>query len=322
MPARDPRTEYPYKRYRPESCMGQHVQKMVEADLLRKAVSNYQAQLRAYQEHGEAKSTPTLALTPPQKERLLPYLSMLTKADWPLHHAKALLCSQDYDVKSLNLADAALQSLAGFALEAGLREPDAIHIALYHIAEELKHALKYNPDQPRVPVGSPGGGQWTSENGVNFIKKFEKFRANVYPDQAGNPTIGYGHKLVAGENFPKGVNKTTARKFLKNDLKTAEKTIKKYITSPLDQHQFDALVSLTYNNGPKVFRQETFKGSGKYKNTRLLNLLNNKDYSGAATQILQFNKYKDKTGHLIASNGLSRRRKEEYNIFIHGTYAP
>lgn len=30
---------------------------------------------------------------------------------------------------------------------------------------ELRRLLKYNPDQPRVPAGQSGGGQWTSEAG-------------------------------------------------------------------------------------------------------------------------------------------------------------
>jgi hypothetical protein len=31
----------------------------------------------------------------------------------------------------------------------------------------LADAFKYDPDQPRVPAGSPEGGQWTSTGGAN-----------------------------------------------------------------------------------------------------------------------------------------------------------
>jgi hypothetical protein len=33
------------------------------------------------------------------------------------------------------------------------------------VRSDVLRALKYNPDQPRVPKGSPQGGQWTSEDG-------------------------------------------------------------------------------------------------------------------------------------------------------------
>jgi hypothetical protein len=40
------------------------------------------------------------------------------------------------------------------------------HSMLRH-AQALR-ALKYDPDQPRVPAGSPGGGQWTSAQGAGL----------------------------------------------------------------------------------------------------------------------------------------------------------
>jgi hypothetical protein len=30
-------------------------------------------------------------------------------------------------------------------------------------------ASKYSPDQPRVPAGQPGGGQWTTEGGESVV---------------------------------------------------------------------------------------------------------------------------------------------------------
>ena len=40
-----------------------------------------------------------------------------------------------------------------------------------------------------------------SNNGIELIKKFEGFSAVPYKDVAGYPTIGFGHKIVAGEVF-------------------------------------------------------------------------------------------------------------------------
>ncbi len=33
------------------------------------------------------------------------------------------------------------------------------------VRSDVLRTLKYNPDEPRVPAGSPQGGQWTSEDG-------------------------------------------------------------------------------------------------------------------------------------------------------------
>jgi RHS repeat-associated protein len=46
--------------------------------------------------------------------------------------------------------------------------------------------------------------QQLSANGLNFIEQHEGFRGKIYPDQAGHKTIGYGHKILPGEDFSKG----------------------------------------------------------------------------------------------------------------------
>lgn len=188
-------------------------------------------------------------------------------------------------------------------------------------AKAYDYLLKYSPDQPRVPRGNSGGGQWMSENGLTYLKRIEgSFKPQAYRDQAEYWTIGYGHKLKHGESFPYGITEEEAHKLLQNDLRTAENTVKKYVKVSLEQNQFDAVVSLTYNVGPKVFRMETYKGSGVYKNTELLNLLNAGDYNGSANQILKFNKITAKDGTVSTSPGLARRRKEEHDIFLHASY--
>jgi hypothetical protein len=50
------------------------------------------------------------------------------------------------------------------------RELAEIALALHELGRECdprlrSHVLKYDPDQPRVPVRNPAGGQWTSESG-------------------------------------------------------------------------------------------------------------------------------------------------------------
>ncbi len=72
------------------------------------------------------------------------------------------------------------------------------------------------------------------------------------------------------------------------------------VTVPLNQNQFDALVSLTYNIG-----------SGAFNNSTLLKKLNKGDYQGAADQFLVWNKAGGKV-----MKGLVRRREAEQALFL------
>jgi RHS repeat-associated protein len=62
------------------------------------------------------------------------------------------------------------------------------------------------------------GGPHMSEEGIEFVKQREEFRAQVYNDEAGKPTIGYGHKLLPGETFPNGISEVDAMALLKQDI--------------------------------------------------------------------------------------------------------
>lgn len=98
-----------------------------------------------------------------------------------------------------------------------------------------------------------GGGQGMRKQmsfaGIELLKQFEGYRSQVYD---ANPpkrdwTIGYGHKLKAGETFKNGVSESTARSLLVADIGFAEDRVSRNITIDLSQSQFDALVSLAYN---------------------------------------------------------------------------
>lgn len=98
-----------------------------------------------------------------------------------------------------------------------------------------------------------GGGQRVpmriSFAGIELIKQFEGFRSQVYDANPPNKdwTIGYGHKLKAGESFPNGVTQNQARALLVADVGFAEDRVNRNITRSLTQSQFDSLVSLAYN---------------------------------------------------------------------------
>ncbi len=191
---------------------------------------------------------------------------------------------------------------------------------------QIMHEIKYDPNQPRVPAGSPDGGQWTDDPakyytdeqkmskpatalqtslyGVRFIAKHEAFRSDVYLDQAGFPTIGYGHLLLPHESFPDGISRSEALELLAQDISIAQQAVKRSTKSPVTQNQFDALVSLTYNIG-----------IGNFQNSTLLRQLNQRHYNLAADQFLVWNKVRI-NGTLQVSRGLEKRRKQERSLFI------
>jgi GH24 family phage-related lysozyme (muramidase) len=95
-----------------------------------------------------------------------------------------------------------------------------------------------------------------SERGVDIVKDFEGYSATPYKDSAGKLTIGYGHLIKPGESFTT-IDKAKAKELLAQDMKEAERAVKRAITKPLTQNQFDALTSMAYNIGINAFRKST-----------------------------------------------------------------
>ncbi|OHX13336.1 lysozyme [Chromobacterium sphagni] len=138
----------------------------------------------------------------------------------------------------------------------------------------------------------------TSNNGINLIKQFEGIRLTAYQDSVGVWTIGYGH---TGADVRSGltISQNQAEQLLRTDLGRFETGVGQLVTVPLNQNQFDALVSFSYN-----------LGLGNLKSSTLLRLLNNKDYNGAAGQFPLW----DKAGGQVLA-GLHKRRLAEQALF-------
>jgi lysozyme len=150
------------------------------------------------------------------------------------------------------------------------------------------------------------GKTQVTDAGINLIKKSESFRPNVYKDSAGNPTIGYGHRIEPGEFFPNGVTHDEALAMLHKDLHTAESAVKRYVKVPLTKGQYDALVSFTFN-----------LGVGNLANSTLLKQLNSGDYDSAGKQLLLWNHSKGKV-----IKALTDRRKAELALWNGSTAIP
>jgi lysozyme len=139
----------------------------------------------------------------------------------------------------------------------------------------------------------------TSNSGIAMIEQHEGFRSTVYLDVAGNPTIGYGHMLKPGETFPHGVTQEQATALLRADLADAEHAVNTFVTVPLTQNQFDALVDWTYN-----------LGAGSLQESTLLELLNKGDYAGVPAQMLRWDQA---DGKVVP--GLLARRQDEAKLW-------
>lgn len=95
--------------------------------------------------------------------------------------------------------------------------------------------------------------QTISDRGVALVKMFEGFHSSaVLSDVTGLWTVGYGHTgTVDGSPVASGVTVTAeqAETLLRSDLLRAEVAVREYITRPLKQCEFDALVSYQFSDG-------------------------------------------------------------------------
>lgn len=137
----------------------------------------------------------------------------------------------------------------------------------------------------------------TNDKGINLIKEFEGCRLKSYLCPAGVWTIGYGH--TQGVKPDMVITQLDAERFLRQDLKRFEDAISTLVKVSLTPNQFSALVSFVYNVGINAF-----------KNSTLLRKLNQKDYKGAANELLRWDKVNGKP--LL---GLTKRRIAEKDLF-------
>jgi lysozyme len=89
-----------------------------------------------------------------------------------------------------------------------------------------------------------------SESGLSMIASFEGYMPYTYKDVAGYPTIGYGHLIKAGERFREPLMPEQALELLHADAAIFERAVNQGVSVPLHGHQYDALVSITFNVGP------------------------------------------------------------------------
>jgi lysozyme len=143
----------------------------------------------------------------------------------------------------------------------------------------------------------------------------------VYIDFAGKPTIGYGHLVGPGEHFNEPMTHAEALELLAKDLAATERAIASMVRVELNQHEFDALVSLVFNIGRGHFATSTVlrKLNAGDRGARVETLQSDGTvlvtHTGAAGAFEMWNKARI-DGKLQVSAVLDRRRRRERDVFL------
>lgn len=144
-----------------------------------------------------------------------------------------------------------------------------------------------------------------SEKGLIEIANHEGIVPYPYLDSVGVWTFGIGHTHHAGKPFPKhmtlGKNYGVAycMELFKEDMKIYEKRVNDAVKVPLEQHEFDALVSFDFNTG----------GIYRARLTRRLNKGHSRQ--SVADAFMGWTKPKEIIG----------RRRKEKALFASGNYS-
>lgn len=143
-----------------------------------------------------------------------------------------------------------------------------------------------------------------STEGLDLIKEFEGYldkqpdgSCKAYRCPANVWTCGWGCTEGVGPNTHWTADEATER--LAAEMSKHEAAVEKMVKVSITQHQFDALVSFSYNVGAAALGRST-----------LLKKLNRGDFAGAQAEFIKWNKA---AGRQL--RGLSRRRAMEEALF-------
>lgn len=163
-----------------------------------------------------------------------------------------------------------------------------------------------------------------SKKGAAFIRLHEGFRSEAYIDPAGVLTIGIGFTWRSDsfrqwwrlwKTGPLTINSTMTEAEADDALqflvsKEYGKAVNDFLGKKMPQHVYDAMVSATFNLGPKALTWK-WAAAAKAGNYAEAARLLRRTGTTATDQ---------KTGKRIRLNGLVRRRKEEAILIEKGIY--
>lgn len=148
-----------------------------------------------------------------------------------------------------------------------------------------------------------------SQEGIDFIKRYEKCVLTAYPD-AGGWTIGWGHH---GKDVYEGMKITQAEadRLFREDIRRFEKAINKLIDDLPYEYEFsqgfiDGFISFTYTCGEGSVKRSMFYQ--RLKNCRVKDgVMNQEDYNFTIATLRDSK---------ISAPGLVKRRYEEHKMML------
>ncbi len=140
-----------------------------------------------------------------------------------------------------------------------------------------------------------------TDDGLALIKRFEGFAPEIYICPGGWPTIGYGHVVrdEEREQFADGIDEAQGEDLLRRDVETAERAVLRLVRVPLEDGQFDALSSFTFN-----------LGAGALQRSKLRCKVNREEHAAVPAE---FRRWVWTGGRKL--KGLIRRREAEAGLY-------
>ena len=138
---------------------------------------------------------------------------------------------------------------------------------------------------------------------IELIKRFEGCRLRAYRDAGGVWTIGYGHTDHAGEpSVAPGmrISKMRAVDILRSDVEKFAAGVHALLKRELNDNQFGALVSFSYN-----------VGLGAFGRSSVLRMVNAGRFNDVPARLMLWTKA---GGRRL--RGLARRRRAEGKLFM------
>jgi lysozyme len=154
---------------------------------------------------------------------------------------------------------------------------------------------------PDIPVSRAPLRQINGE-GLKLLQTFEGLYLEAYKDPVGVWTIGWGCTEGICEGMK--ITKAQAESMLKKELVQFEAAVAKAVEVEINDNQYSALISFSYNLGVRSLFEST-----------LLKYLNQGNYQEAADQFLVWDKAQIGT-RLQVLPGLARRRRAERSLFL------
>ncbi len=135
--------------------------------------------------------------------------------------------------------------------------------------------------------------------GIALIREFEGYSPYPYRDAAGHLTIGTGHLMQKGRDYPIPLVGKAAEDLLREDVAKHSAYVNRAVTVPLWPLQHDSVSSWTFNLGPGALKQST-----------MLKRINAGRHDDVPAEMKRWNRAGGKV-----LRGLIRRREAEADLY-------